>query len=406
MAAHDGDVRWPPSAAQERLLGQLAELVGRGGAWRFLHGPVVAAGPADFPDRWEPSRAAVARLLARMMWHAHVPLEVGIDDARGYAPPGGSDLRASQVELDRVEASRAWFAIYEIGNDDVAGVLSHQVGRAFAAQLARGGHPFRAGVDTTEDDLPDLAAGTLAAVYLGLGVLACNSAHHERTAGKWVANYVQHEHTIGQAGGLDWHDLAFLVAVQATVRDDVLPALETLHRTQRIEVAAWRELLDEREDELRVRLGLSGEPDEAVAAPARPSEPLPLHASALEPEADARKFNTGHRTYRVPHHRGTSSGVLGATAGLTAGVIMGVVGLGLPLFLGAIAVGTLGGFALGRRARFFRCAEPRCALVVGADDAVCPHCGGAIAGEIAHPDLRLARDEELDEVSDDASRPG
>lgn len=79
-------VAWPPQGAQAVLLDQLAEIIARGGAAHLLDAPVVKMDTRDFPDAWKPTRAAVERLLARLFWHAHVDLDVAIDDLRAPTP--------------------------------------------------------------------------------------------------------------------------------------------------------------------------------------------------------------------------------------------------------------------------------------------------------------------------------
>jgi hypothetical protein len=381
---------WPLGRREEQLLDQLAVLVERGGAWRFLRAPVVAADRRDYPDPWEESRAGVGRALARTMWHAHLDLEVALHDVREPAFASRDRLRDTSIELADVDDRRATFALSAIGNDDVAGACCHEVGRALVAQLARAGHPFRHG----DDGLPDAARGSIAAVYGGLGVIAANSARYDRSAGEVIGRTAVHEHKIAAVGGLDSRELAFLLAVQATVRDDVLPALDTLHRTQAEDVAAWREILDDHEDALIARLGLG----ELGAAIARPPAPRAAIIEADVAEGDLHKQNRGHRVFYVRSTQAISAAVLG----MIAGVVPGVIVMNPVALIGGPLVGMVGGFLYGRRVHYFSCAS--CGGFVRPRDAECKMCGGTLAGEIKRASDRLAREEELEH--EEAARAG
>lgn len=74
----DGEVRWPLSTDQQVLLEELAMLIARGGVWRFLQAPVVAADPRSYPDAWDESRAGIGRVIGRTLWHAYLPIEARV----------------------------------------------------------------------------------------------------------------------------------------------------------------------------------------------------------------------------------------------------------------------------------------------------------------------------------------
>ena len=266
-------VQWSLTEVQRGMLSDLATLIARGGSWRFLHGPVAAADEAHYPDPWDETRAGVARVIARTLWHAHAPFDATLEDVRTPGAQREALLRNTLLRLARVDDRGARFVLQHIGNDDVAGIAAHEVGRAFVGWLGRGGHPFRA---TPDDGLPGPAIGSLATVYLGLGVVAINAAYYSRAGGKGDGT---HSHAIGRAGGVDVDDLAFLLAVQAEVRDDVLPALDSLRPTQTKAVATWRAVLENHEDELRQLLGLNDGADDSPA-PDRPPTPRPVTIAA------------------------------------------------------------------------------------------------------------------------------
>ena len=379
---------WPLDAERRRLVGELSQLIARGGAWRFLRGPVVAADTRDYPDAWEESRTGVARALSRTAWHARLDGEVVLADLREPGPGVHARLRKTAIELARADTSRSVFDLVSIGNDDVAGLLATEVGRAYVARLDRTGEPFRTGAAV----LPDAATGTIAAVYRGLGVVAPNASQYARAAGEIVARSVIHEHEIDRIGGLPPDDLAFLLAVQATVRDDVLPALDTLARVHAAAVAAWRAALDDHEDELREMLA-AGDPD-AETPPARPDAPRAVTIDARHDEADLGKHNFGRRVYRYPETSAWATAPLAALAGVGvgfAGILLGAI---MPLAIAPV-VGFAGGLAYGLRKKQLRCAA--CGCFLGATDTTCRACGGAIAGDVRN--LREGR-ERLDADSE------
>ena len=389
-------IAWPLGPRQHQLVTELASLVERGGAWRLLHAPVVAPTPDDYPDPWHEDRAGVAAVVARTLWHAHLELEPVIEDVRAPDARSTKRLRSTSVRLTGVTDTRAVFEVSSIGNDDVAGEISHQVGRAFVAWLGRTGAPFR----TSDDDgLPALAFGSLATIYLGLGVVAANSAHYDRSAGDVRGSLSRHEHGIAHAGDLEWQELAFLLAVQATVRDDVLTALDALRPSQAEEVAAWRALLDDHEAELVELLGIAddGEPVTRGAAPRAPTT-----TGAID-ERDLHKQNYGQRVFRVRGTRGSVGGAVGLASGAVVGTAV-AVGVGaiaiLPI---AITVACIGGVLYGRRKHYFRCAS--CQAFVNETDAECHMCGGRIHSTIANASDRLDREEELERSERDQRRP-
>src|SRR5262249_44004944 len=92
---------WPLSPPQQRLVAQLAHLIAAApdGDWRFMHGPVVAASQRDYPDKWEASRAGVARVIGRTLWHAHLDMPATLEDLRGPKWADRKHLRRTYLEL-------------------------------------------------------------------------------------------------------------------------------------------------------------------------------------------------------------------------------------------------------------------------------------------------------------------
>lgn len=375
-------VAWPPTHEQREHLDRIAALVQQFGAERFTTAHIVRADERDFPDPWQQTIAAVHRTVYRLCWHAHWEPEVVVVDFRRAKPADHTMLSTSNIELASARAGVVTLDIAEIGNDDVAGLLSHRLGQAFL-ELAPG-DPFRhAGGDISE------SAGSVAAVYLGLGVLVANSSMYRRYAARQVSNAVSEEQVIAKVGGLSIADATFLLAVQDIVRDDAPDSYETLHKPQQEWLERWRDLLDPHEDELRTILGLgdaTSRPLERGAAPRQPP---------AAPERDLRKFNAGRATFRVPARDYWKAG-LGFAAGIFGflfpfGTIVGPV---------AMAGLTAAGIAVAKK--HFMCSDPACGALMRTEVDECPGCGGRIVDTILSQRDRLDR---YDELRDEGKLP-
>jgi len=372
----------PDSETREHLLDVLAELVARGGAAPLLL-PPVAPGDAAFPDRWAPTRPGVALLLRRLAWHAGLEREIEIEDRRAGAKQT-ERKPATSVELIEVREKLALFVLHYIGEDDVVGTLAHEIGVAYAAlHRPDEADPFRkpvAPIISIDPDL-DLERGSIAAVYLGLGVLAANAARQQHSVLERQSFNPLFVASVGvklEAGHLQPEALAFLVAVQAVVRGEAEPP-PGLVTAQRHDVAVWIDALRGRARELRARLGIA---DDARGG-ARP-KPEPFEVGSLEDEEPARP-----NAFRWQTHRG---GV-----GLIAGTLLGA-GMSVALASRTVAPialfgGALVGHVAGRRVRVPRCSA--CATICTTDAVVCKKCGAALRGDITSLSERLDAEEKL-----------
>lgn len=381
---------WPLSVEQRGLIVFLGELIRRAGAARFLSTRLVRADERDFPDPWEATSTAVHRLLYRLFWHAYLENEIELDDHRPRTSGRTQLLETSAVDFVAAGNERVTFQLEAIGNDDIAGLLSHQVGAAFLALVPP--DPFR---ETKREATP--AEASAAAVYLGLGVLVANSAMYVRSASRLVGDQVFSERHVATAGGLTLEQATLLVAVQDVVRDDVQDALTTLHASQLEWVERWREVLDTREAELRALLELDDREQTPLVRAAAPRVP----AAAAEP--DLRLFNHGRITFRVPRR---------LPGRFFLGTIAGLVGLVLLVNLLGATIGMIGGIAticggaligIARARRVFECADIECSMHMTTELPACPGCGGTIADTIAHAGLRLERLSELEGEAADLS---
>ncbi len=374
---------WPLTTADRGLLGELAELIRRFGAERFATLGLVHADLRDFPDRWEPTIAAVHTVLYRMFWHAYVDAAIVVDDVRPAAAPTDQRLLSSEIELATAADGRVEFHVASIGNDDVAGALAHQVGTAFLMLAPR--DPFR---DAAQD--PTDAQGSLAAVFLGLGVLATNAAYYQRRVSELIGNSIRSEQQTATAGGLEQRELAFLLAVQDIVRDQPQPAaLTTLTKIPGDLVASYRAELAPHRDELRTLLALDDLPD--VRTLTRSAEPP--RPAVVAPARDLRAFNAGKTVFRVPFRSWNPPLLLG-----TLGTIAFAVN---PIAGGAAALaGLVAGRVISRPG--FRCSDQECLEITRAELPICPRCGGTVAGTIKHARDRLDAEEALETRDQDS----
>ena len=387
-----GEPSQPDRETREQLLGVLAEFVAKGGVALLLL-PPFAPGPDAFPEPWAPTAAGVQVLLGRLLWHAGLERAVELDDGRFAKAPPTERKPATRVELVEVARDRARFTLDFIGDDDVAGTLAHEVGTLFAAlHRPDRADPYRTAEPPAiaVDPDRDLERGTIATVYLGLGVLAANAAFQQySSAGRFNGGYVPLEYDVLRAGALPMSALAYLLAVQAIVRGDDAPP-RGLAPPQRDEVSAWMKALDGERAALSDRLGIATSELLDVLT-ARP-EVVPL-ADAVSPIEEPAPRATAFRWHT---HRG---GV-----GFVAGTVMGM-GLAFVVSRGLLPITMLGGatagHVIGRRVRAPRCSA--CASLLPPGTTTCARCGAVLRGDIENLSDRLEAEERLEEDAREAT---
>ena len=372
----------PDADTREHLLGVLGDLIARAGAAPFLL-PPVAPGPDAFPDPWAPTRAGVQLLLRRLLWHAGIERAIELDDRRFAKAPPTERKPATRVELVEVSKDTAKLTLGLVGEDDVVGTLAHEVGTLCAAlHRPDNADPYRTAeppVIAVDPDR-DLERGSIATVYLGLGVLAANAAYQQYSRnGRFNGGYVPLEYDVLRAGAVPMSALAYLLAVQAVVRGCEAPP-KGLLPPQRDEVAGWVKVLASRRAELCERLGVRP----ADVTDARPHA-IAFEDRPLEDEPAAKPV-----AFRWITNRG---GV-----GLFAGTMLGM-GIAFVLSRGLMPItmvgGATAGHVIGRRVRAPRCSA--CATVLRDEATTCPSCGAVMRGDIAHLGERLEAEERLEE---------
>ncbi len=381
----------PDLATRDQLLVVLAELIARGGVDRFLVEPVVP-GAGAFPEPWAATRSGVELLLRRLAAHAGFDRAIAIDDRRA-GPPPTERKPATRIELVSVDRREALFALGFVGSDDVVGTLAHELGVAHAVLVRPDrAEPYRSqAVDVLEVEDGDATRGSIATVYLGLGVLAANAAYQRYAwGGRFNGAYEPLEFEVLHAGHLEMPALAYLLAVQAVVRGDSTPP-PGLESPQRDEVAAWVRALRDERAALCERLGVSAAARGTARAPVSP-----FADARLEPEPE----HTRKTAFRWRTNRGGVGLLAGTVFGASLAMLVATRGV-VPLFAFG---GAAGGHLVGRRVPVPRCSA--CASVVPAGATQCPHCGALLRGDIAHLGDRLEAEEQLSErLADRADSP-
>lgn len=371
----------PNAARRDELIAMLGDLIARTGAGPFL-APPIEPGAAAFPEPWKRTRGAAIAVLRRLAWHSGNPRSIVVVDERLGAPP--TDRRPeTRVGLQAVEAKTLQFRMEFLGQDDIAGTLAHELGVAHAAVNRRSSDPYREADSPRIDIDPDRdhERGSVAAVYLGFGALVANAAFQEyNRPGKFNGVYYENEHDVLRAGYISLSDIAFLVAVQATIRGAAVPT--GLKGPQRDEVTAWMTELAPKKDALREMLGIErdAEPD---------TRDKPVLFSDIDVDEDApppRKT-----AFRWLTHRGGVGFVVGSAIGIASAMAVAATN-GNALVVISLA-GALLGHIGGRFVVTPRCSA--CATVVKRGATKCRHCGAALRGDITSLSERLEAEERL-----------
>jgi hypothetical protein len=121
-----------------------------------------------------------------------------------------------------------------------------------------------------------------------------------------------------------------------------------------------------------------------------PEPPRP----SVSADRDLRKFNTGKRVFRVPFRSWNPPLLLG-TLGTIAFALNPIVGGA------ATAVGLVAGRFMAKPG--FRCSDMGCETIVRTEVAICPGCGGTVAGTIKYARDRLDAEEEYESRERDQS---
>jgi hypothetical protein len=207
---------------EDWLIEQMRQLIAACGPERFLESPLVMPTREFFPDGPLPAEEGVYVLLSRLMDYAGVgDMEVAVElvnfvpiaVSSGPKLPASGGTGASTTELTvgaRYLGSEGGVCRFQCGlsslDDQAAllGTLSHEIGHAFREIRGVAQEPA-----PLEEVLTDVTG-----IYLGFGVLLCNSAYRFTSGGELRTLRTCHS----RAGYLPVVSLCFLLAAQAVCR--------------------------------------------------------------------------------------------------------------------------------------------------------------------------------------------
>ncbi|KIG15789.1 hypothetical protein DB30_05207 [Enhygromyxa salina] len=261
------------------LIARYAELIDAAG-WRpFVRSPLLLPNQDCFPDAWKPSARGVRRLALRLLAYAGLEqLDVSVEVFDGDRPSthhAGGDEHVS-----------AWFAGIERGVclfgcareqlDDaigVVGAMAHEVAHAF-----RRFHQLEVDDHDLEERLTDLTT-----VALGFGVLTTNAALRHRSSSIDGGNLLGgHQWSRDQLGYLPPAAMSFSLAIWWFARGNEQLGRKQISRALELNQRAWfqasLDLLDDRQTDLRSRLGLP--------VPERWPKPLDVAAIVIDEDED------------------------------------------------------------------------------------------------------------------------
>jgi hypothetical protein len=383
----------PTEDERKWLIRYQRKLIERAGAGPFLNNRVLEPTRACFPDAWNQTLADVHRVTQRLMHHAglgHLGIRLS-----GFT--GGSEAWD--------EGTAGWFAGIVDGTclfgvhlaqlhdpEQAAGVMAHEVAHAW-----RRHHGFSVDSRDREELLTDLTT-----IYLGFGILTTNNTDRYRSAGDaktttWSNSAV---------GYLPPQSMAWLLAVQAAVRNDkALTAAITKHLEPN-QLACFRaaavELHDEEEWLKTMQFARPEQPGvvtESSSTPFASREPEP--GELLEDPSESAEMPPAS-VYRVADPA-LGGAYVGSLPGIAAGIylalrIASVVDYPemvlISLFAPACAIVT--GMLGARYLRRYSCSNSSCQIGLKRDALVCPRCGGTVVRSVSAREFRQIREAELD----------
>jgi hypothetical protein len=387
---------YPDFDVRERLLDALAR-VGKSVGWdAFVSNPILTPEPKWFPDEWSPDYRGVRRLSTRLLRY------VGLDHQVKVA-----------VEEPPEDHVAAWFS----GLDDDTcwfGIDPRQLERedSFVAALCheschalRRHHEIELSHRDREEEATDLTG-----VFVGFGVLLLNAADQYATSGHLVGTMVYTKIHKGRLGYLSPIAFAFLLAVQAIVRQSSKKEVRALagHLTAN-QRAMFEKALDELEGQrafLLDRLSMS-DPSTWPAPRTEPvlvdlgiDEDAPLSVRA--DQEDVEEEEEGDRyVFRMVADASGRYRVVGLGLGTILGGIAGVkIGLdsNAAVIASALVPGMVGWFAgqsVGRKKCEDTCSW--CDRALGALDERCERCRARIVAAVRSVEERLDLEDRIEQ---------
>lgn len=367
----------PPDVDQDAVLEVLRELLAVRGAAELLHAPVLQYAREDFPDEWRPDADGAEAMLRRLLAWAGLgdaPLRLKLLAGATLVLPvdGHDEYRVPLSEVGayfqgRDEAGSLSFVVDEAHLADaerLAGALAHAAAAAWRAHHH---------LTDTDDHALEQELSDVASVVLGFGLLTTNNTWRYRRRAE-LSGAAVHTHTTVHTGGfLSSEVMAWLLAVQATLRGDrALNArlVGALEPSQRITFEESLASLDRAQ--LWTRLGLPAAETLHFTPPVQPP-PRALPTPRLAPGSGDALAPAGAVSFRVPARPNPFVGFFWFVGSIPLAILTHAAWPFLVL------PGAYVAFRLARP--LYRCAA--CDALVSRAQAVCAGCRASLVGDIA-----------------------
>ncbi len=395
----------PPADDRAWLLGQLTELVRRGGPEPLLVAPLIDGTPTWFPDPWGGGEVSMRQLLRRLLRYAairdpQVAVTIHEEAPTGRVATGPS---ISPVAFEGYRDGALRFAVSSITLRNPA-ILVPAAARAVA-------QAWRAVRRLELSDRPSSQrAVDVTAIYLGFGRLTVNAALQDHVGASMGFSTSRSRTRLGL---LTPTQSAFVLGAMAVVRDlsrkECRQLAKGLNPNPRAFFRVALTTLRAHDPPLAAQLGLPAQSDwpkppdlDELTAP-MPPEAQNLVVARPEVRRDKDRgvvgSNDGKPVFRVMRSKALRLAKMLALPVAMLGMLSGRmdIGIEIPMWQVATAAAGLGlvGLVVGRFLPDSRCSEPACGAALAPADTHCPRCGGTVSGVISHPKKRLAAEEAL-----------
>ncbi len=369
----------PNEDEREWLIRYLRKLIERAGWERFVGGPIVEPLRTWFPEKWSGSVRDAHIVTQRLLHYADLgDLRPMFDSYESLEDEEGDERFDWAAYFSGIRDGRAYFGIQLAILDEpekAAGTMAHEVA-----------HAWRARKKLVVEEAPDREEllTDVSTIYLGFGIFTTNNTDRYRSEGtidetRW---------SFSRVGYLPMQAMAFLLALQASARDDRQETAKIERHLEPNQLRAFREAMEYFEGE-DVPALLSLPPRHSWPEIERTPRTLAVYqpgpAEAVEPESvgDDPHRNSSRYVYRTEQGAAGHAAYLKFLAVLFGGIgVVVVTQVEEELRLGAgIAFGILFLATVFLASRFssYVCSDSDCARPLTKELAVCPGCGGMIA---------------------------
>lgn len=261
----------PSPSDQAWLLEQLGIILGRGGWQRFVLGDVLEPSDHYFPDAFVTGPEGVATVARRLLWWAGVTqmaVDVVAAGAPGHPTAALGGQRGWDIDLAEVADDTLTLVLASEGAPpELPGALVSVVAMALRHRGRKMQSQYRGDVSSEHEE--ELA--TLQTIELGFGLLATEATQRSTTTVATAHHWERYEMSTSGHGHLPVAELAFLLAVQATVRETSPQTIKRwsgyLRPNQQDIFRRWLRSLDGQADTLRRHLAIPDPQDWPAGQP-------------------------------------------------------------------------------------------------------------------------------------------